>query len=343
MCRPRSAFAHAIFVCVIAVLVAAPVAATPAWATDPVTGFFNMLFGGGRRQAPVQIERIPTDQPNAQAPKRPTRPPDQPRIVETPKNPDAQTVLVLGDIEAAGLAGGLEMAFAEEPSLEVRTKVKNTTGLVRDGDADWIAQAPKILAEAEPDFVVTMIGINDWQTITPPGGKPLEPGSEDWNRVYGEHIDRYVAALKASGKPFWWVGLPPTADADLGPTRRAAFSAFLSSLNDLARPRVEAAGGTFVDVWAAFTDEEGHYTQMGPDVDGQVKRLRMNDGILFTRAGRRKLAFFVETGILKLKRGEAPIAVAPEEPKVQPKPEEEIVGAPPPLPAPPWAVAGPVV
>ncbi|HPT47435.1 MAG TPA: hypothetical protein PLM07_16250, partial [Candidatus Rifleibacterium sp.] len=160
------------------------------------------------------------------APKRPRpggTPADQtPRVVEMPKNPDAQTVLVLGDIEAAGLAGGLEQAFAEEPSLEVATKVKNTTGLVRDGEADWIAQAPKIIADAEPDFVVTMIGINDWQPITPPGGKPLEPGGDEWNRLYGERIDRYVAALKAAGKPFWWVGLPPTADADLGPTRRAA-------------------------------------------------------------------------------------------------------------------------
>lgn len=320
-----------------AALAAAPFATTPAGAQDPISGFFNMIFGGGRRQAPPPSQPVEL----APTPKRPRT--EQPRVVETPKNPDAQTVVVLGDIEAAGLATGLQMAFAEEPALQVVAKTKNSTGLVRDGDADWIAQAPKLLADAKPDFVVSMIGINDWQSIAVPGAKPLDPGSEEWNRVYGERIDRYVAALKASGKPFWWVGLPPTADADLGPTRRAAFSAFLSSLNDLARPRVEAAGGTFVDVWVPFTDEEGHFTQMGPDVDGQVKRLRTNDGILFTRAGRRKLAFFVESGILKLKRGEAPVVVTPEAPKAQPKPEEDIVGAPPALPPPPWAVPGPVV
>jgi hypothetical protein len=333
----RTAVAFAL--AVVTGLVAGP---TTASAQDPISGFFNMIFSGGRRQAPPPQRFDEMEPLDLHAQKKPVTRPPEPRIVEAPKNADAQTVLVLGDIEAAGLANGLQIAFAEEPSLQVVAKVKNSTGLAREGDGDWVSQAPKLIADATPDFLVTMIGINDWQTITV-GGAKLEAGSDEWNKIYVERIDRYLAALKATGKPFWWVGLPPTADPDLGPTRRAAFSAFLSSLNDLARPRVEAAGGTFVDIWSAFTDEEGHYTQMGPDVDGQVKRLRMNDGILFTRAGRRKLAFFVESGILRLKRGEAPVAAAPEAPKVQPKAEEDIVGAPPPLPAPPWAVAGPVV
>ena len=275
----RSALALALLV---AAATLAGLAAGPALARDPVTGFFDMLFGV-RRPEPVQVP-LEEKKPQVRA---------EPRIVEAPKNPDAQTILVLGDIEAVGLAEGLRLAFAEEPSLQILAKTRNAAGLTRDGEGDWLAQLPKTLADAKADFLVTMIGINDWQPITVPGAKPLEPGSEEWVRVYGERIDRYLAALRATGKPFWWVGLPPTADPDLGPTRRAAFAAFLSSLNDIARPRVAAAGGTFVDVWSAFTDEEGHYTQMGPDVDGQVKRLRLNDGILFTRAGRRKLAYFV--------------------------------------------------
>ncbi len=324
----------AIVLAVLIVLDAAPVRAQ-----DPVTGFFDMLFGVRRQPAAGAGAPIAPDQ------KKKPAAPAEPKIVEAPKNPDAQTILVVGDIEAVGLAEGLRIAFAEEPELQVATRTKATAGLVRDGEAEWLGQLPKHLAEGKPDFVVSMIGINDWQPITA-AGKSLEPGSDDWNRVYGERIDRQLAALKATGKPFWWVGLPPTADADLGPTRRAAFSAFLSSLNDLARPRVAAAGGTFVDIWSAFTDEEGHYTQMGPDVDGQVKRLRLNDGILFTRAGRRKLAFFVESGILRLKRGQVAAPDAgrtPELPAAQPKTEEIIVGAPPPLPPAPWAKAGPMV
>lgn len=314
-------------------LAALLLAGEPARAQDPISGLFNMLFGAPRRAEPPPLPPEPVK-----------KKPVEPKIVEAPKNPDAQTVVVIGDVEATGLATGLQMAFAEEPALVVVPRTKATAGLIRDGEAEWIAQVPKVLTEAKPDFLVAMIGINDWLPIPVPGGKPLEPGSDEWMRVYGERVDRLVAALRSTGRPFWWVGLPPTADADLGPTRRAAYSAFLSSLNDLARPRVAAAGGTFIDVWSAFTDEEGRYTQMGPDIDGQVKRLRTNDGILFTRPGQRKLAFFVEAGIVRLKRGDAPDYTAqPEEKAVEPHPERAVTGAPPALSPPPWAAIGPIL
>jgi len=315
--------------------------ATPASAqNDPVTGFFRMIFGPpGPRQPAQPVQIAPPE-----AVKKPTKP-AEPKIVETPKNPDAQIVLVIGDVQAQGLGTGLQMAFAEDPSIVVVTKTRASAGLTRDGDAEWSRQAQKILAETKADFIVTTIGINDWQTITQPGGKPLEIGSEEWNRVYGERLDRWIAQLKATGKHFWWVGHPPTADTELGPTRRAAFAGFLSSLNDMIRPRVQAAGGTFVDVWTAFTDEDGHYTSTGPDVDGQVKRLRAADGILFTRAGQRKLAFFVEADLRHLMRGEVP--TVPEEPKEEklpaPRVEEPIIGGPPALPPAPWATVGPVI
>lgn len=303
---------------------------------DPIGGFFRMLFGAP--QQPRQVIRIPD--PSA-APKRPS----EPRIVETPKNPDAQVILVIGDIEAQGLASGLKMIFAEEPSIVVTSKARNASGLTRESEGEWSTLGPKVLAENKADFIVVMVGVNDWQTIPVPGSKPLEIAGDEWNRVYGERLDRFLAQLKETGKPFWWVGLPPTADADRRPTARAAYAAFLSALNDLARPRVQALGGGFVDIWDAFTDEEGHYTQMGPDVEGQTKRLRTNDGILFTRAGQRKLAFFVEQEIRKVMRGEtAPALLSmPEEPTVQPKGEEALVAGPPPLPPAPWSVVGPVI
>ncbi|TBW40748.1 DUF459 domain-containing protein [Siculibacillus lacustris] len=320
-------------------LAAAMLALTPVPAAaqnDPIGGFFRMLFG-----APPQRAAPP---PAAVEPPRKVRPPE-PKIVEIPKNSDAQVIAVIGDVQAQGLAFGLQMAFADEPSLVVVAKARASAGLIRDGDADWTQAATKIIADTKADFVVTMIGVNDWQPFPVPGAKPFDMATDDWKRLYGERLDRYVAVLKASGKPFWWVGLPPTADPDLKPTARANYAAFLSGLNDLARPRVQAAGGTFVDIWNAFTDEEGHYTANGPDVDGQVKRLRASDGILFTRAGQRKLAFFVEEGIRKVMRGDTPTTApaVPEETVVAPKPEEAIVAGPPPLPPAPWSLIGPVL
>ena len=318
--------------------IAALSAASPAAAqNDPIGGFFRALFGGQQRPA---VPPPPAVDPLAQQKKK-----VEPKIVEVPKNPDAQTVLVIGDIEAQGLGYGLQMAFAEEPSLIVATKARAASGLTRESDGEWSVLAQKVLAETKSDFVVVMLGVNDFQTIPVAGAKGLEPGTEEWLKLYGERVDRLLGLIKASGRPFWWVGLPPTADADRKPTARAAYAAFLSSLNDLVRPRVQAAGGGFVDVWDAFTDEEGHYTPMGPDIDGQLKKLRAADGVLFTRAGQRKLAFFVETEIRKVMRGEgSPLVIAPpEEPRTAPKGEEEIVAGPPPLPPAPWAQVGPVI
>ncbi len=324
-------------------LALATIVSTPAAAqNDPITGFFRMIFGGGQ---PAQPQVAP------EPPKKPK--PVEPKIVEIPKNPDAQIVLVIGDVEAQGLAVGLQMAFADEPSIVILPKARALATLTRDGETDWLQSSAKLLAETKADFVVSMLGVNDMVPMVVPGApkpidpaaaKALEPGGEDWNRLYAERLDRYVAAIRATGKPFWWVGLPPTADADRKPTARAAYAAFLSGLNDLARPKVQAAGGSFVDVWNAFTDEEGHYTPTGPDVDGQVKRLRAWDGVLFTRAGQRKLAFFVEEEIRKVMRGDTLLSpTTPEEQVTQPKPEEAIVAGPPPLPPAPWNVIGPVL
>ena len=323
---------------ILVAVVLAALASPPAHAQDPIGGFFRAIFGGGqpRNVAPPPGMADPLAQPKKRI---------EPKIVEVPKNPDAQSVLVIGDIEAQGLGTGLQMAFAEEPMLIVSTKARAASGLTRDGDGEWSTLAQKVLAENKADLIVVMLGVNDYQTIPVPGAKGLEPGSDEWLRVYGERLDRLIAQLKATGKPFWWVGLPPTADPDRKPTARAAYAAFLSSLNDLARPRVQAAGGGFVDIWDAFTDEEGRYAPTGPDLEGQMKKLRANDGILFTRAGQRKLAFFVELEIRKVMRGitTPEVLAPPEEPRVAPEVEEAIVAGPPPLPPAPWARVGPVV
>lgn len=336
------ALAKAVIFCVAALVLVA-LQPTPTSAQDPVGGFFRMLFGGSRQPAqPLPQQPLELAPPGAAtAPKKKA----EPKIVEVPKNADAQVALVIGDVEAQGLGIGLQMAFADDPSLVVVSKARAASGLTREADGEWSTLVAKVLTETKADFIVVMLGVNDQQSIPVAGAKSLEPGSDEWLKLYGERLDRLIAQLRATGKPVWWVGLPPTADPDLKPTARAAYAAFLSSLNDLARPRIQAAGGGFVDIWDAFTDEEGRFTPNGPDVDGQIKKLRANDGILFTRAGQRKLAFFVEQEIRKVKRGETSPAIVtlPEEPHAQPKGEEAIVAGPPPLPPAPWAIVGPVI
>ena len=97
--------------------------------------------------------------------------------------------------------------------------------------------------------------------------------------------------LKVFGRPFFWVSAPPM--------RSSSASGDMDYLNGLYKPAVTAAGGHYIDIWNGFTDDNGNYTSSGPDVDGQLRALRSSDGINFTRAGRLKLAFFVEREIRK--------------------------------------------
>ena len=108
-------------------------------------------------------------------------------------------------------------------------------------------------------------------------------------------MSRRVAAmtdtLKVFGRPFFWVSAPPM--------RASSALRDMTYLNGLYKPPVAKAGGHFVDIWNGFTNDNGNYISSGPDVDGQFRALRSSDGINFTRAGRLKLAFYVEREIRK--------------------------------------------
>jgi uncharacterized protein len=137
----------------------------------------------------------------------------------------------------------------------------------------------------------------------------LEFHSDSWSEAYSRRIDETIAALKTSGVPVFWVGLPPL--------RGQKASADIPYLNDLYRGRADKAGIIYIDVWDGFVDEEGRYVQYGPDVDGQTRRLRSADGAYFTQAGAKKLAHYVQREIERWMNNRAvPVAVAvPAEPR----------------------------
>jgi uncharacterized protein len=114
---------------------------------------------------------------------------------------------------------------------------------------------------------------------------PFEFHTEKWEAAYIRRIDATIAAMKSAGVPVFWVGLPPQ--------RTARVSTDSAYLNELFRQRAEKAGIIYVDVWDGFVDNAGQFTAQGPDFEGQIRRLRSNDGVYFTKAGARKLAHYV--------------------------------------------------
>jgi hypothetical protein len=118
---------------------------------------------------------------------------------------------------------------------------------------------------------------------------PWEFHTEKWELAYIKRIDATIAALKSAGVPVIWVGLPSQ--------RGTKASQDSSYLNEIYRSRAEKAGITYVDIWDGFVDEAGRYSPQGPDYEGQIRRLRTNDGLYFTKFGARKLAHYVEREI----------------------------------------------
>jgi hypothetical protein len=224
----------------------------------------------------------------------PPQPPGAPAsgAPAAPLGPVAPTafVAVIGDSIADGLAGGLEEGFADTPEIAVKRIVKANSGLVREDYFDFVKEAEKALASGPVTYAVFDVGVNDRQPFNDLRKEPLL--SDEWKKRYAARIDAVLTPFKERKVPIYWMGLAASE------SRRATTDHI--ALNAIAKERVEAAGGTYVDVWEGFVDEDGVYAEVGPKLDGQIGRLRLDDGVHFSKAGARKLAHYVEQEIRKV-------------------------------------------
>lgn len=251
-------------------------------------------YGGGgeprpRRSAPVQVEQPSEPRGTVFASIEAARKDNSVKITDV--------VLVMGDEYVTPLAQGLADAFAaERGGVAVIGKAESASGFGPSSQFDWLAAAPGLASSQEATAIVVFAGSNDLRPITDETGK-AELFDERWRELYGKRVDDLLIALKIHGRPVVVVGLPPVDDNKTSDRN--------AKLNELLKEHVEKAGLIFVDVWDGFVDENGKFLTSGPAVDGQRRRLRTSDGTGFTRAGGRKLAFFVDRSLGKLLNGGA--------------------------------------
>ena len=82
--------------------------------------------------------------------------------------------------------------------------------------------------------------------------------------------------------------------------RLERLSADMVRFNQLYREAVTRQGGLFIDIWEPFLDDRNRFTLYGPDVNGQNVKLRLADGVHFTKAGARKAAHFASIDINRI-------------------------------------------
>src|SRR6476469_6921656 len=201
---------------------------------------------------------------------------------------DRYRVLVVGDSLADGLWTGLYRSFQEDTNMEVVNKSKPSSGFVRADSYDWTKEIDDILKDDTYQIVVVMFGANDNQAIKS-GKDYIKAGTDAWDDLYAQRVEAFVKKLRAKGLAVYWTGLPIMRSPD--------DSDDAEELNDIYREKSFINGAKFIDTWSGFTDESGRYSAVGPDMSGQIRWLRDDDGVHFTPRGYLKLAHFAEKEI----------------------------------------------
>ena len=281
---------HRLTVCLLLTL-AITAGAQPAAALD-LESFLPSIFS---RPKPVEPPA-----PVRQARPKPVNPPPSrvpfsvPTADAEKPSPEARLIVtVVGDSLGVQLGQGLREALIAKPDIGLVNKARGNTGLVNMSERDWPRYIRDMTAGSEKNnLTLIMIGSNDNQAIRDEAGTIQEPLSEKWIELYTKRVDDMLAPLKERKIPVLWVGLPPTRYEKL----TARFLAF----NKIYRERAQKAGVAYIDIWDAYLAEDGKFQASGPDISGEIVKLRAGDGVHFTKPGSRKLAFFVERDMLKL-------------------------------------------
>ena len=250
-----------------------------------------------RRQPRPQRIQKRRAQPSEPRQSRPSRakprpaaaPPPAPVVVE--KSPDAKKVLVVGDFVAGSLGDGLKVAFETTPGIVIETRANGSSGIVRDDYFDWPKALPDAIAELKPAVIVVSLGANDRQMMRI-GDVQEKFRTDAWTEEYRKRVNALATLARKDNLPVLWVGMPSFQSTSM--------TADMVTFNGIYREEVEKVGGQFIDIWDGFVDEGGKFVRTGSDINGQQVRLRGSDGINLTKAGKRKLAFYVEKDIRKL-------------------------------------------
>jgi uncharacterized protein len=185
-------------------------------------------------------------------------------------------VVVFGDSQAQGVAGGLQRVLIDNPRYKVLNRTRPGAALVHS-QSEWLAPVQSFLDKDKADVAVVMFGANDRLDLRDDDGRYIHFRTDDWRDEYARRVDKVLTALAGSGLKIIWCGNPIA--------RSPQYSADMSYINDIVAGEVARHGGEFLALWTVIADNQGQFTAYGPDRSGVTERLRNDDGIHFTAAG----------------------------------------------------------
>jgi hypothetical protein len=201
-----------------------------------------------------------------------------PPPIPQPTKADPLVILDIGDSIGVDLGFGLGDVFANDPYVRVLQKGHIDTGLARPDAYNWPAVLEADLRQYHPGVVVMMIGANDDQALSVPGGSSVAVGTAEWNRAYHDRIDLVMAEATAAGAHVLWVGLPPVQDSAVTPT-------FAMKVNQMSQQlAASTSGATYYSSWSLLSGPGGKFVQY-KKIDGDILQIRYSDGVHLAPSG----------------------------------------------------------
>jgi uncharacterized protein len=185
-------------------------------------------------------------------------------------------VVVFGDSQAQGLAGGLQRVLIDDPRYKVLNRTHPGAALVHS-ESEWLGPIQSFVDKDKAEIAVVMFGANDRLDLRDEDGRYIHFRSDDWRAEYAKRVDKILTLLTGGGFKIIWCGNPIA--------RSPQYSSDMSYINDIMAGEVAHFGGSFLPLWTVIADNQGQFTAYGPDRSGQTERLRNDDGIHFTPAG----------------------------------------------------------
>jgi uncharacterized protein len=192
------------------------------------------------------------------------------------QDPDSRaTIVVFGDSQAQGLAGGLARVVIQDQRYRVLNRTHPGAALVH-AENEWLQPVQRFTAREKADIAVVMFGANDRLDLRE-NGAYLRFRTDDWRAAYAARADKILTLLHDAGLRVIWCGNPIA--------RSPVYSADMTYINDIYAEETARFGAQFVPLWTAVADDQGRYSAYGKDRAGTTQRLRGDDGIHFTAAG----------------------------------------------------------
>jgi hypothetical protein len=257
------------------------------WVLTPLAAISNILQMS-RLTDPVEsaLGKDPNAAPGGVAPPLPhvsvsptpqRKPPNHTNKLRVPTSHDRLRIVVVGDSLAQGL--GFYLNRVTSPALTVvSSQGRISSGLSRLDYVNWPAELQHIMNVFHPDLVVVMIGENDNQSLTTPGGHlQTQIGTGQWPPGYQHRVEDFAHVALAGGAHVVWVGLPIVSSPkrwEVIQRQNTIFERVASGTPNMV----------YVDTWHRFATADGKYSPYLHD-NGHVELVRETDGVHFSSGG----------------------------------------------------------